>query len=138
MEFKTSYENILVAFNHYPKGFKGKIKLEDINDTRKVFGKLFAELKGLDEANKIKEDTHNEWVNSNPQLTAEQKQEAATKVAKEYSEARKAIILDITQDQKEAILKTVKAIEWKEEERPSSGELECLGKFIEDLEATNN
>jgi multidrug efflux pump subunit AcrB len=137
MEFKTSYENALVAFNNYTKGFKGKIKLEDVKTTREVFSKIFDKLKGLDEAYNIKMEVHNQWTKDNPQLTVKEKQEAAEKINKEYGEVRKSVMFEITADQKEAMLKTLNAVEWTEEERPTSGELECFCKFIDDLETIN-
>ncbi len=138
MEFKTSYENAFVAFNNYANGFKGKIKFEDTKLVRKIFSKIIDELKNLDEAHNIQMETHNQWAKDNPQLTVKEKEEAANKIEKEYIDARKSVKFEITADQKDAMLKTLNAIEWKEEERPTSGVLECLGKFIEDLEAVNS
>lgn len=137
MEIKTTYTRAVVAFNFYPFGFKGKISFLDIRKTTKVFGKIRAVLTEFEEARKVKMNVHNEFIKENPQLTKDQRELRLSEVINEIEEDAKKIVLEISAEDKEAVVKTLEAVEWAEDKKPTAQEIDEFSNFIDDLNKTN-
>lgn len=124
-QLKTTYDRVVAAFMNYHKGFRGKISLSGIKVVGKVFGRLREELKACDEAVRIKTDEYNKQVAEDKKSGKDKDQvyvsERIRNFQKEQQDMAEHFVVELSQEELDAVKKTVNEIVWPEETAEDKG-----------------